>query len=94
MDTQFLRQQLIRAILSLPQEALSELLPFARYLRDRTPITTEQQVPAESMSPMAQQRLPQARSQPFLDWVMSHQAMNLPSLSDEAISRESLYGER
>ncbi|MBE9050798.1 hypothetical protein IQ243_10305 [Nostocales cyanobacterium LEGE 11386] len=30
----------------------------------------------------------------FRDWVESHRGLNLPTLSDEAISRESIYGER
>ena len=30
----------------------------------------------------------------FTEWVESHRELNLPSLSDEAISRESIYGER
>ena len=34
------------------------------------------------------------RAREFREWVESHKDMNLPSLSDEAISRESIYGER
>jgi dihydroorotate dehydrogenase len=34
------------------------------------------------------------RAREFREWVESHKNMNLPSLSDEAISRESIYGER
>lgn len=30
----------------------------------------------------------------FREWVDSHRGLNLPYLSDEAISRESIYGER
>jgi len=30
----------------------------------------------------------------FQEWVESHRGLNLPTLSDEAISRESIYGER
>jgi hypothetical protein len=30
----------------------------------------------------------------FHNWIESHRALDLPSLSDEAISRESIYGER
>ncbi|MEH2120087.1 hypothetical protein [Nostoc sp.] len=30
----------------------------------------------------------------FTEWVESHRGLNLPSLSDEAISRSSIYGER
>ncbi|NJK51254.1 hypothetical protein HC931_26970 [Candidatus Gracilibacteria bacterium] len=38
--------------------------------------------------------LPRKRAQAFREWVESHRGMNLPNLSDEAISRESIYGER
>lgn len=34
------------------------------------------------------------RAQAFREWVEDHRGMNLPNLSDEAISRESIYGER
>jgi hypothetical protein len=34
------------------------------------------------------------RVREFREWVESHKDMNLPFLSDEAISRESIYGER
>jgi hypothetical protein len=34
------------------------------------------------------------RAQEFREWVESHKDMNLPFLSDEAISRESIYGGR
>jgi hypothetical protein len=37
---------------------------------------------------------PSERAREFREWVESHKNMNLPSLSDEAISRESIYGER
>ncbi len=30
----------------------------------------------------------------FREWVNSHRGLNFPPLSDEAISRESIYGER
>lgn len=34
------------------------------------------------------------RSRAFREWVESHRGLNAPLLSDEAISRESIYGER
>ncbi len=37
---------------------------------------------------------PKKRARAFREWVESHRGMNLPNLSDEAISRESIYGER
>lgn len=30
----------------------------------------------------------------FKEWVNSHRGLNFPTLSDEDISRESIYGER
>lgn len=33
-------------------------------------------------------------SRAFQEWVDSHRTLNLPTLSDEAISRESIYGDR
>ncbi|OKH55436.1 hypothetical protein NIES2101_03335 [Calothrix sp. HK-06] len=30
----------------------------------------------------------------FKEWVNSHQELNLPTLSNEDVSRESIYGER
>ncbi|MBD2212371.1 hypothetical protein H6G27_21235 [Nostoc linckia FACHB-104] len=37
---------------------------------------------------------PQEWALAFQEWVESHRKLNLPTLSDEAISRESIYGER
>ncbi len=37
---------------------------------------------------------PQEWNNAFQEWIDSHKNMNLPSLSDKAISRESIYGER
>jgi hypothetical protein len=38
---------------------------------------------------------PQERAQAFVEWARSHKPRNAPPLSDEAISRESIYsGER
>lgn len=44
--------------------------------------------------PFYETATPQEWVQAFHEWVESHRDMNLPSLSDEAISRESIYGER
>lgn len=44
--------------------------------------------PEERVNPLNQ------RSRAFGEWVESHRGMNLPTLSDEAISRETIYGER
>lgn len=37
---------------------------------------------------------PEERIAAFQAWVESHRNLNFPTLSDEAISRESIYGER
>ena len=39
-------------------------------------------------------RTPQERSRAFRQWVESHRGLNVSPLTDEAISRESIYGER
>jgi hypothetical protein len=39
------------------------------------------------------ERTPTERAQAFLQWAASHH-INAPPLSDEAISRDSIYGER
>lgn len=44
--------------------------------------------------PFYEQATPEAWSQALTQWVESHRSLNLPQLSDDAISRESLYGER
>ncbi|MBD2577176.1 hypothetical protein [Oscillatoria sp. FACHB-1406] len=45
-------------------------------------------------SPFYATATPQEWSLAFRDWVESHRILNLPTLPDEAISRESIYGER
>ncbi|MDJ0578629.1 hypothetical protein [Crocosphaera sp.] len=37
---------------------------------------------------------PQEWNNAFQEWIDSHRNKNLPCLSDEAISRENIYGER
>jgi len=39
------------------------------------------------------ERTPAERAQAFLEWAAAHR-INAPPLSDEAISRDSIYGER
>jgi hypothetical protein len=48
----------------------------------------------QSDRPFDDPATPPYRAQAFREWVESHREMNLPSLSDRAISRESIYGER
>ncbi|MGL4618111.1 hypothetical protein [Chroococcidiopsis sp.] len=44
--------------------------------------------------PFYETATPQEWVSAFREWVESHRGLNLPPLSDEAISRESIYGER
>jgi hypothetical protein len=37
---------------------------------------------------------PEQKIAEFQTWVKSHKNLNFPNLSDEAISRESIYGDR
>ncbi|MBA3924597.1 MAG: hypothetical protein H0X31_24010 [Nostocaceae cyanobacterium] len=44
--------------------------------------------------PFYETATPEEWSVAFQEWVDSHQNLNLPFLDDEAISRESIYGDR
>ena len=44
--------------------------------------------------PFYETATPQEWVRAFSEWVESHRDLNLPLLSNEAISRESIYGER
>jgi hypothetical protein len=79
VDIQTLRQQLVGEIAVLPEPALVELVSVVNYLRDKSYQGT-------TISP-------QERALAFLDWAESHRGLDLPILSDEAISRDSIYGE-
>ena len=54
----------------------------------------EEPSPENGDRPFYETATPQQRAQAFLQWAESHRGKNHPSLSDEAISRESIYGER
>lgn len=41
--------------------------------------------------PLCETATPQQRSRAFREWAESHRGMNLPHLSDDAVSRESMY---
>lgn len=47
-----------------------------------------------SERPFYETATPSEWSRAFREWVDSHRGLNLPHLSDEAISRESIYGEK
>ncbi|HBE20519.1 MAG TPA: hypothetical protein DEG17_12450 [Cyanobacteria bacterium UBA11149] len=104
MNTQATRQKLINAIADLPSEALLELTYFIDYLRYksiRTP-PIPQTNPASAPSdvsilpelPFYQRATSEEWTETFLEWIETHKKMNHPILSDDAISRESIYGER
>lgn len=109
-NAQLLRQRLINAIAELPQEALIELVSFVDYLYYKSSQETialpnhlhsqdavVSAVPTSTVQPEAPlyERLsPNELAQAFLEWAESHRDLDLPILSDEAISRESIYGER
>jgi hypothetical protein len=52
------------------------------------------QEPAAAELPFYATATPAERAQAYRDWAYSHQPRNAPPLSDEAISRETIYGER
>lgn len=54
----------------------------------------EQLVQSQQERPFYETATPEEWVIAFREWVESHRGLNLPSLSDEAISRESIYGER
>jgi hypothetical protein len=108
-DIQSLRQHLVSAIAELPQEALTELIAFVDYQRykasrraDGPPKLSSPQpengVELTAMlsleRPLYERLSPQELAQAFLEWAESHRDLALPVLSDEAIGRESIYGER
>jgi hypothetical protein len=54
----------------------------------------EQLVQSQQERPFYETATPEEWIVAFREWVESHRGLNFPSLSDEAISRESIYGER
>lgn len=54
----------------------------------------EQLVQSQQERPFYETATPEEWVIAFREWVESHRGLNLLSLSDEAISRESIYGER
>jgi len=54
----------------------------------------EETSPDNGERPFYETASPEERAQAFLEWAESHRGKNHPSLSDEAMSRESIYGER
>jgi hypothetical protein len=54
----------------------------------------ERLVQPSTERPFYETATPQEWVTAFQEWVESHRRLNLPTLSDEAISRESIYGEQ
>jgi hypothetical protein len=110
VDIQTLRQQLVGAIAELPEAALVELVSFVDYLHYKSsqePVVLPNNLHSQDAAmsaipsftiqpeaPLYKRLSPQELAQAFLDWAESHRDLDLPILSDEAISRESIYGER
>jgi hypothetical protein len=65
----------------------SEILPHLEIMLERL-------VQSERERPFYETATPQEWVAAFQEWVESHRELNLPTLSDEAISRESIYGEQ
>ena len=53
-----------------------------------------QLVEPQQERPVNETATPEKRIAAFQAWVERHRSLNLPTLSDEAISRESIYGDR
>jgi hypothetical protein len=53
-----------------------------------------QLVEPQQERPINETATPEKRIAAFQSWVESHRNLNLPNLSDESISRESIYGDR
>ncbi|WP_199340875.1 hypothetical protein [Nostoc spongiaeforme] len=53
----------------------------------------QQLVQSSAERPFYETATPQEWIAAFQEWVESHRELNLPTLSDEGISRESIYGE-
>jgi transposase InsO family protein len=51
-------------------------------------------VQTEKKRPFYETATPQEWIAAFTEWVESHRGLDLTTLDDEAISRESIYGER
>ena len=95
METQTTREQILEAIAELPNEVLLELTQFIDYLRYRSPQTPSKLQQSNNPEPRFYET---ATSEEwvaeFLAWVEHPRHQNYPMLSDEAIGRESIYGER
>jgi hypothetical protein len=83
----------IKLVESLAQ-VVQSLSPEERSLLEEK-LKTHRENPSESEKerPFYETATPAERAKAFREWAASHPG-DRPSLSDEAISRESIYGER
>ena len=97
------RSQLIDQVRVLEEENPEDLEAVTRILSKLTRLPSEQIKPClqtllanlldlQDSQPDSQQNF-EAWTQRFNRWVEGHRELGLPSLSDEAISRESIYGD-
>jgi hypothetical protein len=97
------QQRVSEAVYSLEAQNREELETVAQILSRITHLPSEQIKPQlhtlmENLielkdAPFHVTATPQEWSQHFSEWVASHRGLNFPTLSDEAISRESIYGD-
>jgi hypothetical protein len=90
-----------REIESVRARELGTLLESLARVSGRTPEEVRPHLDhlLESLSrpaerPFHETASPEEWVKEFHDWIESHRAPDIPSLSDEAIGRESIYGER
>jgi len=74
--------KILEKITNLPVEKIT---PYLHTLMENLVLLQEK--------PFYAQATPDEWSQTFTEWVEHHRDLNLPSLSDEVISRESIYGD-
>ena len=88
-----LRQTLAARLQHLPAEQIKEaVLKWLDDTKDASLALLEQTLPSTQESEPAQRELsPAEKAAAFRAWAESH-TRGLPLLSDEAISRESIYG--
>lgn len=78
-------EQINQEINALPEEAQLLLIDFIQLLKRRY---------SQSETKNINNYSGQEKAKAFREWVQSHKNKNFPHLSDEDISRESIYGEK
>jgi hypothetical protein len=67
---------------------------IAKNASDTTEIPTSEQPNKGSLDRQPMNDRANQRARAFQEWVERHRSLELPNLSEEALSRESIYGER